>query len=517
MFDITVLGSVSGGTPFAPARIADVLAMERTPLRYGSDFVGRPVTAVYRDDTALAKLRTEFDWAHPVMEKWGLKTLARERELGVHHPDKTWFLAFRREDERLLVGNICPVLQPLNQMLAGPPADAAERRLRLSWFESLFRMYFDLGRKTGAKLDEGLSNFGLDATGLLYYLDDDIYTWDNLIALPHVLGTWFRTHEWFDPDFAADLGSALRQVLHEDPEGAHHAQVIAEQVRGLYMPQPGKQEALAAFGAALVRREARPANRQQPGIPSRAEQRYLALLGDIHANLPALDAVLGFLREQGIGRGLVLGDLVGYGPHPCECIERIAESDFTAIKGNHDHAAVTGNMTKGFSQMAKWCLDWTIPLLDETHRDWLAQLPLSFEGEGWIAVHGAPVDPGCFNGYVYVMTYEDNLDNLEQRGIPLCFHGHTHVPAVYARLSNRRSDCYTDSQQSLAAYRQALVCPGSVGQPRNRQAGAQVGIWDRAEGKLSFITLPYDVEATVQAMRDAGFPDSLGQRLLSGI
>jgi predicted phosphodiesterase len=517
MFDITVLGSVSNRASFSSHRIAALLAVERTPLRYGTDFVGRPVTAVFRDDTALAKLRTEFDWAPPVMEKWGLKTLARERELGVHHPDKTWFLALRRKDGRLMIGNICPLLWPLNQLLAEPPADAAERALRLSWFERLFRMYFDLGRQTGARLDEGLSNFGLDPAGTLFYLDDDIYNWDNLVALPHVLGTWFRTHGWIDAGFAAQLGGALRKVLHEDGNGAHYAQTTAEQLRGLYMPQPEKREALEAFGAALVRRETRAAPRQQPGIPSPAEQRYLALLGDIHANLPALDAVLGFLREQGISRGLVLGDVVGYGPYPCECIERIAESDFTAIKGNHDHAAATGSMAKGFSQMAQWCLDWTIPLLDEAHRSWLASLPLSLEGEGWLAVHGAPVDPGCFNGYVYVMTYEDNLDNLEQRGIPLCFHGHTHVPAIYARLANRRSGCFTDPEQNLVGYGHALVCPGSVGQPRNRQAGAQVAIWDRSEQKLSFVTLPYDVESTVRAMRDAGFPDGLGQRLLTGI
>jgi predicted phosphodiesterase len=517
MFDINLLGSISGRMTFSTERVAALLAAEQTPLRLGTDFVGRPVTAVFRDATTLAKLRTEFDWAPPVLEKWALKTLERERELGVHHPDKTWFLARRHEKGRWLIGNVCPLLRPLNQALAEPPADGAARDLRLSWFERLFRMYFDLGHRTGARLDEGLSNFGLDAAGTLFYLDDDIYHWDDLVALPHVVGTWFRTHAWFDAEFSARLGGLLREVLNEDRHGAHLAMVAAEQLRGLYMPQPDRREALAAFGAALVRNENRPKSRPQPSIPPRAEQRYLALLGDIHANLPALEAVLGFLREQGVGRGLVLGDVVGYGPHPSECIGRIAESDFTAIQGNHDHAAATGSMAKGFSRMAKWCLEWTIPLLSEAEKSWLANLPLSIEGEDWLAVHGAPVDPACFNGYVYVMTYEDNLDNLERRNIPLCFHGHTHVPAVYARLPNRRSDCYTEAEQSLAAYRHALVCPGSVGQPRNRRAGAQVALWDRKEQKLRFVTLPYDVEATVRAMREAGFPDGLGQRLLSGI
>lgn len=517
MFDISLLGSISGDTSFSTDRIATLLSAERTPLRYGTEFVGRPVTAVFQDETLLAKLHTEFDWAPLVMEKWVLKALQRERELGVHHPDKTWYLARRHEDGRWLIGNVCPRLRPLNQLLAAPPSDDEERVLRLAWFQRLFRMYFELGRTTGTRLDEGLSNFGLDTRGTLFYLDDDVYKWDELVTLTHVLGTWFRTYTWFDPDFSEQLGGILREALNKDNNGLHLSMVVAEQLRGLYMPQQERREALAAFGAALLRNESRPSRRQQSGIPSRDEQRCLALLGDIHANLPALEAVLGFLDEQGIKRGLVLGDVVGYGPHPSECITRIAESDFTAIKGNHDHAAVTGNLAKGFSQMAKWCLEWTIPLLSESERSWLANLPPRIEGEDWLAVHGAPVDPSCFNGYVYVMTYEDNLDNLEQRGIPLCFHGHTHVPAVYARLPNRRSDCFTAAEQHLAGYRHALVCPGSVGQPRDRQAGAQVALWDRVEQKLRFFTLPYNVEATIQAMREAGFPDGLSQRLRTGV
>lgn len=515
MFDITLIGSIAYQPTFSAERIATLVGGEQTPLRYGTDFVGRPVTAVFRDSVLLAKLRTEFDWAPPIMEKWGLKVLQKERDFGVHHPAKTWFLALRHEDNRLLIGNVCPLLKPLNQLLAEPPASPEESSLRLSWFQRLFQMYFDLGRKKRARLDEGLSNFGLDAEGILYYLDDDFYSWDDLVSLPHVVGTWFRTHAWFDTRFCEQLGRILREVLNRDPQGTHYAMTVAEQLRGLYMPQPDKREALDAFGAALLARNGPAAPRRN--LLSRTEQRYLALLGDIHANLPALEAVLGFLRRQGITQGLALGDFVGYGPHPCECIDRMAESNFIAIKGNHDHAAATGIMIKGLSEAAKWVLEWTIPVLGETRKRWLADLPLNIEGEGWLALHGAPVDPGCFNGYVYVMTYEDNLDNLEQRGIRLCFHGHSHISAVYAKLSGNRSGCFTEAEQNLTGYRHALVCPGSVGQPRNRQIGAQVAIWDQVEQTLRFVTLPYDTDITVRAMRDAGFPDSLSQRLLTGI
>lgn len=517
MFDITILGSIAEPTPFSVETIASLLAGERLPLRHGADFVGRPVTALFHDGTAVAKLHTEFDWSPPVMEKWGRKTLERERDLGVHHPDKTWFLAYRKEDGRLLIGNICPVLKPLNQLLAQPPGDAGETALRLSWFEALLQMYWDSGRNKSVRLDEGLSNYGLDAAGKLYYLDDDLYTWDDFITLAHVAGTWFRTHTWIDADFGMRLGETLRSVLNTGAHGADFALTTAERVRGLYMPQAGPREALAGFAHGLLQGGSRKAPKPARTVPGRSEQRYLALLGDIHANLPALETTLAFLHGQGISQGLVLGDIVGYGPHPAECIDRIAESDFLVIKGNHDHGAVTGNLSKGFSQLARWCLEWTIPLLSAAHKAWLKDLPLKVEQEDWLALHGAPIDPGCFNGYVYAMTYEDNLEHLAQRGIRLCFHGHSHVPAVYARLPSARNECFFQTEQSLGAYRHALVCPGSVGQPRDRQTGTQLAIWDRSENNLRFVTLPYDVDATVAAMRDSGFPESLCRRLSTGM
>ncbi|MGZ8219520.1 metallophosphoesterase family protein [Methylomagnum sp.] len=516
MFDINLLGSISGQPVYSADDIIALLSSERTPLRFGTDFVGRPVTAIYRNGMTVAKLRTEFDWAPAVMEKWVRKTLSRERELGVHHPDKTWYLARCHEDDRFLIGNICPALKPLNQLLMDSPTDALESDRRLAWFDSLFRMYFAVGRQKGVRLDEGLSNFGLDEAGTLYYLDDDIYSWDEFVTLSHVIGTWFRAHAWFDAEFSERLGDLLREVLSADPLGTHYARAAAEQLRGLYMPQPDKREALEAFGAALVRRRGHQTTPRRSPPPAN-QARYLALLADIHANLPALDAVLEFFKGEGIGHGLVLGDIVGYGPFPAECIDRIAGSGFLAIKGNHDHAVATGNIAEGFSQASRRPLEWTQSVLSDSQRAWLDQLPLSLEGEGWLALHGSPIDPAYFNGYVYELTYEGNLDNLERRGIGLCFHGHSHIPAVYARLRNGLNACVTESTQNFGDYRYALVCPGSVGQPRNRQPGAQAAVWDRVEQRLRFVSLPYDIASTVARMRELGFADGLCQRLLTGL
>lgn len=520
MYEVTFIGSISGRASFSKEDVLALLSLENTPLRYGTDFVGRPTTVLFRNETALVKLHTEFDWDVPVMEKWVCRTLDRERESCVHSPDKMWFLVKHIDQKQTCIGNICPLLRPLNQLLSEPPVCDEERAIRLSWFEQLFRMYFTLAKKTGMRLDEGISNFGLDMEGTLFYLDDDMYRWDDLLALPHVIGTWFRTYRWFDKSFSMELGYLVRDILNELEYSSDNAQIIVEHLRGLFMPQAERREILLLFAESLLygRSEASTPHTilSSTTVSPSPKQRYWAILGDVHANLPALEAVLTFLREEGIEEGIVLGDTVGYGPHPCECIERLAESRLSVIKGNHDHAAATHETKKGFSQLAKWCLEWTIPQLDAIHQGWLSALPSCLEGENWLAVHGAPMDPVFFNGYVYAMTYEDNLEYLAKRNISLCFHGHTHIPIVYARLSNLRDQCFAQNEQNLSGYRHALVCPGSVGQPRNRQVGAQLGLWDRSENTLRFITLTYDVQSTLHAMQEMGFPSELGHRLLTG-
>ncbi|MCK5354678.1 MAG: metallophosphoesterase, partial [Methyloprofundus sp.] len=244
--------------------------------------------------------------------------------------------------------------------------------------------------------------------------------------------------------------------------------------------------------------------------------RYLAVMADIHANEAALDCVLDFYKQQGIQQGIVLGDIVGYGPDPLVCIEKIQESPFEVIKGNHDHAVAMANTERGFSAHARDVINWTIEQLEESHREWLKYLPSFSKQEGWLAVHGAPIDPTFLYGYVYVMTAEDNLNHLQEKGVSLCFHGHSHMPGVYARDKHNRDHHLTDEEIDLGKYKHMLICPGSVGQPRNGGVGAQCAVYDQQEKRFSFITLPYSVEPVVQRMKDNNLPDQLWQRLQTG-
>jgi diadenosine tetraphosphatase ApaH/serine/threonine PP2A family protein phosphatase len=130
-------------------------------------------------------------------------------------------------------------------------------------------------------------------------------------------------------------------------------------------------------------------------------------------------------------------------------------------------------------------------------------------------VHGAPNDKTFFNAYVYEMTYEDNLLNLETRNLRLCFHGHTHLQKVYFR-KGRQDRSSTAVRQNLNDYEQALVCPGSIGQPRSGKPGCEFALYDHQSGELEFIHLDYDATVTMNDMKTYSFPTNLIERLYRG-
>jgi len=220
---------------------------------------------------------------------------------------------------------------------------------------------------------------------------------------------------------------------------------------------------------------------------------------------------------------MVLGDTVGYGPHPAACIERLQETELTVIKGNHDHAAATGDSNRGMSKIAKWCIEWTIPQLTAQQRQWLNDLPLELNnsdesGKKWQAMHGAPIDPNYFYAYVYQMTFEQNLDVLAERNLDLCFHGHSHVQGLYVR-NNLGLDSFVkpDSSLFLEPYKHALICSGAVGQPRDGSVGAQLAIYNQRTFELKFVLVPYAMDKTIADMQRLGFPQTLWERLKQGM
>ncbi|OQW94344.1 MAG: hypothetical protein BWK79_06340 [Beggiatoa sp. IS2] len=503
-YTITLIGAVGNASIYNEQDIIRLLNTEQVALLHGDTFTGRPVTKIYISDDTVLKLHSEIRLEAYSAERWATQALQKEKSYQVHHPHKIWFIAEINEQFPVLIGNITPRLQPLHNLFTQKEVDSS---ICLNYLTQLFHYYFRLATTANLRLDEGLSNFGVTADGIVYYLDDDTYAWDRFNACAHTLGVYFRYLTWMTPETAGQFGQIVRQLILEYFNDSQYFIVLAEQLKDVFMPMQTQRQLLESFVEALT---FSPRSRKEVQIDF-SKTRYLALLSDIHANLPALETVLTFLKQQNIQQGIVLGDTVGYGPHPSQCIERVQSTGFMVLKGNHDHGLATDNFKKGFSRTASWALEWSVTQITPEQKSWLSHLPPLFHYENiWLAVHGAPIDPTFFNAYVYEMTYHNNLDVLQRKGISLCFHGHTHQAGVYGRRSTVIDKyCLGEGNIALEQFDHALICPGSVGQPRDGGTQTQFAIYDQQERKVYYHHLPYDVEKVIQLMKREGFPETL--------
>lgn len=509
---LEIIGSIDGQQHYTDQHILALLEEQHTELSYGAAFMGRPGTRLYAGTDDIIKLRNELDLNILRARRFLNHALQQEQKLSVHHPHKSWFL-IQLDDGKFKIGNICPRITPLHTLKEETKSD---KTLKFIQLEKIYRCYFRVASQFSARLDEGLSNFGIDDKEELYYLDDDIYAWDNFVSFSHILGVLIRNNSWLDETYAAIFGEQLQQLVSEFFEDSHTGVMVARKLRDVFMPNKNRQQILDIIIEQL----------QEKKLISKKIQPYhhnrIAILSDIHANLPALEAVLDYLKTQNITQGMVLGDIVGYGPHPAECIERLKKTSFQIIKGNHDHSAGTGDTNRGMSKMARWCIEWSIPRLSEEQRQWLNDLPLELNSadnasKSWLAIHGAPIDPNYFYAYIYEMTYEENLDVMAVRNLALCFHGHSHIQGLYVR-NKKGLDSFVKPSLSLSLedYKHALICPGAVGQPRDGCVGAQFAIYDQHNHQLEFVLLDYDMDKIIQDMQVLEFPDTLWQRLMRG-
>jgi diadenosine tetraphosphatase ApaH/serine/threonine PP2A family protein phosphatase len=234
------------------------------------------------------------------------------------------------------------------------------------------------------------------------------------------------------------------------------------------------------------------------------------ILGDIHANLQALNAVLRAMEEDGVERHLCLGDLVGYGADPGPCITLVRELDPILVGGNHDWAAA-GRLSLGwFNVPAQEAILWTRQVLPREDLDWLGSLELVTRHGDVTLAHSTLHEPEAFD---YLFTPGDarrSFDCLETR---LAFVGHSHVPVTFFD-----SEPVTYSTGTEVRYdgRRAISNVGSVGQPRDEDPRAAYGVYDDATGLLRIRRVAYDAKAAADRILQVGLPSILGDRLLVG-
>ncbi len=241
-----------------------------------------------------------------------------------------------------------------------------------------------------------------------------------------------------------------------------------------------------------------------------------AILGDIHANLAALEAVLEALEDEAIDQILQVGDVVGYGAAPTEVIRLLREREAVAVKGNHDAACVDELDTRLFNTNAKAAVDFTRATLSRDDLQWLTDLPLLHATDHCVLAHGTLPDPDRFDYIQSTSEADPSLDALDR---PVAFLGHTHVPVTIMRLieSPERTSYTIDREVDLEETTVALVNVGSVGQPRDEDCRAAYAIYDTTTQRVELRRVAYDIEREADRIVRAGLPRMLADRLFLGI
>ncbi|MCG8464275.1 MAG: metallophosphatase family protein [Xanthomonadales bacterium] len=507
--NVTVYPSLAGKSVYTSARLEALLSQPQ-PVARGTAFTGRNATQVFSDEQDVVKIRSDISLKPSEVDHWVQTRIEREKSLGIYHPEKTWFIV--TSSTGIKVGNVAPRLCALHQLKEQRWNDEAA-----SIMEQFAHLYFRAVKLDGYRLDDGLSNFGLDKQSKLYYLDDDLYRWDDGVALAYAFSVMVRSHQWMNLDTVVSIGEKIGIACLLETGSRQFIALLTRQLLSLFLPRDADQQILDQLAQGLSLSLSKEIKAEAKPTQSALESRKIAVIGDIHANEAALRAVLDDIDRQGIEQILVVGDIVGYGPEPESCVQLLMErgDNLLAICGNHDYVCAGGDLPRGFSPDARWVTDWSRERMSEEALTWLKELPKVHKQNEWMAVHGAPIDKHYFFAYVYMMTYEKNLQYLADTDIRFCFHGHSHIPGVF--FENGSDEYFSDSEhQSLKKYQQALICPGSVGQPRNGKHGAEYAVVDLDNMDLELKRLDYDLEPLLNTMRKNGFPVRLITRLLQG-
>lgn len=244
----------------------------------------------------------------------------------------------------------------------------------------------------------------------------------------------------------------------------------------------------------------------------------LMIFSDIHGNIEALQSMLDDAAHREVHRSICLGDLVGYGPFPNECIELVRSlKNCRCIAGNHDLATLWEASPYGMSPAAKKAILWTIDTLTTINKEFIATLPDRLDLADMTFVHANPYNP---RGWRYVMDRKYALRSFAATSCRHLFIGHSHRPLVITRnhyLDLNLQNVPGSIRFKVGDNRRRIFNCGSVGQPRDRDPRSSYLIFDSRKQQVEFYRVAYDMDRTVQAVTNAGLPSLLGKRLIKGI
>lgn len=237
------------------------------------------------------------------------------------------------------------------------------------------------------------------------------------------------------------------------------------------------------------------------------------VVSDIHANLVAFETVL----KDALNKWDIiwcLGDIVGYGPKPNECLELLRQHEHISLSGNHDWAALGKLAIDGFNEEAQTAVLWTRNVITEETRTFIDALPPKLVVDSFTLAHGSPRGPV----WEYILDYDTALENFAYFDTPYCLVGHTHLPVLVAEKEPNKLAVFNPTYKETIYLEdtRVIINPGSVGQPRDSDPRAAYALLDTEKLTWEFYRVDYPIEKTQEQMRDAGLPESLAARLAYG-
>lgn len=236
------------------------------------------------------------------------------------------------------------------------------------------------------------------------------------------------------------------------------------------------------------------------------------VFSDIHSNLEAFEAVIEACKEEGIGRYLCVGDIIGYGASAGECIRRVRELEAVAVAGNHEWGVCAKFGLENFTPLARIAVEWTAKALDEAQTAFLNTLPLVYRRDNFVLAHSTPDTPEEF---YYLDNYNEARRAFALLDGQVCFVGHTHKPGVFVE---REGDLFHKALGvlKLEDNKRYIINVGSVGQPRDRDNRACFVIYDTIDGTVELRRIAYDFKSAQGKIIKAGLPLYLASRLEEG-
>jgi predicted phosphodiesterase len=237
--------------------------------------------------------------------------------------------------------------------------------------------------------------------------------------------------------------------------------------------------------------------------------RYL-ILSDIHDNYEAFQTVIQKKAELAPDVIVYLGDIIGYGASPRECLDLARRNEGIYILGNHEHALIRAECQSNLGHNASWAIDWTRTRLDDRHLEFIKTFELIHSDFDITFVHASPREPDEFD---YICDFQEADRAFRHLKTRLCFVGHTHVPSLFIE-GDMANHPLLPGTISLDKKKRYIINGGSVGQPRDRDKRLACVVFDSDSFELTHYRYDYDKERSAQKIREAGLPDALAERLL---